>query len=61
MRKAGLFFQEDLPSEMANDVLFMPDENAAFEEVHKPGHKSARIRDRKGQRLILFSGRFSED
>lgn len=41
--EAGLFFQDDLPNEMKNDVLFMPDENAALEEVHKPGHKSARI------------------
>ena len=41
--EAGLFFQDDLPNEMKNDVLFMPDESAALEEVHKPGHKSARI------------------
>lgn len=35
--EAGLFFQDDLPNEMKNDVLFMSDESAALEEVHKPG------------------------
>ncbi len=41
--ETGLFFQDDLPNQMEKDILFMPDENAALEEVHKPGHKSARI------------------
>ena len=41
--EADLFFQDDLPNEMEKDILFMPDENAALEEVCKPGRKSVRI------------------
>ena len=38
--ETGLFFQDDLPDQSANDVLFMPDENTALEELHKPGRRS---------------------
>lgn len=38
--EAGLFFQDDLSSAPTDNVLFMPDEKAALEEVVKPGLKS---------------------
>lgn len=37
---ADLFFQDDLSNAPTDNVLFMPDEKAALEEVCKPGLKS---------------------